>query len=152
MKQQGNLLYVIAVILIIGWAIGFIGYNASGLIHILLVIAIIAILLRIIAGNDESQYESVIEDEPAKPEQPKSVSIIEKIIVVNNRTDKEYEYVSENDLGLTWQSSGENISIKQRVEDDGELTHDVFSKQKYRAMLTGFSITKVVRKDVENKE
>jgi hypothetical protein len=48
---MGNLLYVIAVILIIGWAIGFIGYNAGGLIHILLVIAIIAVVLRIIQGR-----------------------------------------------------------------------------------------------------
>ncbi len=48
---MGNLLYILAVILIIGWAIGFIGFNAGGLIHILLVIAIIAVLLRIIQGN-----------------------------------------------------------------------------------------------------
>jgi hypothetical protein len=34
------LLYIIAVLLIIGWAIGFIGYAAGGLIHILLVIAV----------------------------------------------------------------------------------------------------------------
>lgn len=45
---MGNLLYVIAVILIIAWAIGFLGYHAGGLIHILLVIAIIAILLKVI--------------------------------------------------------------------------------------------------------
>jgi Family of unknown function (DUF5670) len=43
-----NLLYIIAVILIIGWAVGFFAYGASGLIHILLVIAIIAILLKVI--------------------------------------------------------------------------------------------------------
>jgi hypothetical protein len=48
---MGNLLYVIAVILVIGWAIGFIGYNAGGLIHILLVIALIAVILRIIQGR-----------------------------------------------------------------------------------------------------
>ena len=48
---MGNLLYVIAVILIIGWAIGFIGFNAGGIIHILLVIALIAVLLRVIRGN-----------------------------------------------------------------------------------------------------
>ena len=47
---MGNLLYLIAVILIIAWAIGFLGYHAGGLIHILLVIAIIAILLRVIRG------------------------------------------------------------------------------------------------------
>jgi hypothetical protein len=48
---MGNLLYLIAVILIIAWAIGFVGYHASGLIHILLVIAIIAVLLRVIRRN-----------------------------------------------------------------------------------------------------
>jgi hypothetical protein len=48
---MGNILYVIAVILLIAWAIGFIGFNAGGLIHILLVIAIIAVLFRIIQGR-----------------------------------------------------------------------------------------------------
>ncbi|MGZ5245681.1 MAG: lmo0937 family membrane protein [Flavitalea sp.] len=48
---MGNLLYIIAVILIIAWAIGFLGYNAGGIIHILLVIAVIAILLRLIRGS-----------------------------------------------------------------------------------------------------
>lgn len=47
---MGNILYIIAVILIIGWAIGFFAYSAGSVIHILLVLAIIAILLRII-GN-----------------------------------------------------------------------------------------------------
>lgn len=46
-----NLLYYAAVILVIIWAIGFLGYHASGIIHILLVIAIIAVLLRIIGGR-----------------------------------------------------------------------------------------------------
>ena len=45
---MGNLLYVVAVILIIAWAIGFLGYHAGGLIHILLVIAIIAVILNVI--------------------------------------------------------------------------------------------------------
>jgi len=48
---MGNLLYTFAVILIIVWAIGFIGYNAGGIIHILLVIAIIAVILRVIQGR-----------------------------------------------------------------------------------------------------
>ncbi|NWJ49964.1 MAG: lmo0937 family membrane protein [Bacteroidetes bacterium] len=48
---MGNLLYVIAVILVIAWAIGFIGYSAGGIIHVLLVIAIIAVILRVISGN-----------------------------------------------------------------------------------------------------
>jgi hypothetical protein len=47
---MGNLLYVIAVILVIAWAIGFLGYQAGGLIHLLLIIAIIAVVLRVIRG------------------------------------------------------------------------------------------------------
>ena len=47
---MGNLLYVIAVILVIAWAIGFLGYHAGGIIHILLVIALIAVLLKVIRG------------------------------------------------------------------------------------------------------
>jgi predicted ferric reductase len=48
---MGNLLYVIAVVLIIAWVIGFIGYSAGGIIHILLVIALIAIIFRVIQGK-----------------------------------------------------------------------------------------------------
>lgn len=48
---MGNLLYIIAVILILGWLIGFIGFNAGGIIHILLVIALIAVILRVIQGK-----------------------------------------------------------------------------------------------------
>jgi hypothetical protein len=48
---MSGFLYFIAVILVIVWAIGFIGYGAGWLIHILLVMAIIAILLRLIAGR-----------------------------------------------------------------------------------------------------
>jgi hypothetical protein len=48
---MGNLLYAIAVILIIAWAIGFIGFHVGGLIHILLIIAIIAVILRVIQGK-----------------------------------------------------------------------------------------------------
>lgn len=46
-----SLLYIIAVILVIGWALGFFVYSLGGLIHILLVIAVIAILLRLIGGK-----------------------------------------------------------------------------------------------------
>jgi hypothetical protein len=46
-----DLLYVIAIILIIGWALGFFYFSAGGIIHVLLVIAIIAILFRLIRGR-----------------------------------------------------------------------------------------------------
>jgi Family of unknown function (DUF5670) len=48
---MGNLLYTIAIIFIIFWAIGFFAYSAGAVIHILLVIAVIAILLRLIQGK-----------------------------------------------------------------------------------------------------
>ena len=48
---MNSLLYIIAIILIIAWLIGWLGYNAGGLIHILLVLAIISILLRLIGGR-----------------------------------------------------------------------------------------------------
>jgi len=45
------MLYLIAVILIIGWLLGFFVFSAGNLIHVLLVIAIIAIILRLIRGD-----------------------------------------------------------------------------------------------------
>jgi hypothetical protein len=49
--KMGNLLNALIVLLIIGWLIGFVGYNAGGIIHILLVIAAVVILVRIIQGR-----------------------------------------------------------------------------------------------------
>ena len=48
---MSNLLYLIAVLLIIFWALGFFMYSAGSIIHILLVIAIIAVLVRVIRGD-----------------------------------------------------------------------------------------------------
>ena len=48
---MGNLLYTIAVVLIIIWAIGFFAYSTGAIIHLLLVIAVVAVLLRIIQGD-----------------------------------------------------------------------------------------------------
>ncbi|MDQ3395188.1 MAG: lmo0937 family membrane protein [Bacteroidota bacterium] len=48
---MGSLLYLIAVVLVIAWAIGFFAYSAGGIIHILLVIAVIAIIFRLIQGR-----------------------------------------------------------------------------------------------------
>ncbi len=47
-----NLLYLVAVVLVILWVLGFFVYSAGALIHILLVIAAIAILLRLIKGKE----------------------------------------------------------------------------------------------------
>lgn len=48
---MSNLLYLVALILIIAWAIGYLGYNTGGLFHLLLVIALIAVVLRLIRGR-----------------------------------------------------------------------------------------------------
>jgi hypothetical protein len=46
-----SILYIIAVLLVIGWLIGFVGYGVGGIIHILLVIAVVVVLLNIIQGR-----------------------------------------------------------------------------------------------------
>jgi hypothetical protein len=48
---MGYLLYIIAVILIIAWAIGFIGYGTGGALHLLLVIAAIVIIVKLLQGR-----------------------------------------------------------------------------------------------------
>ena len=49
-----NILYLIAVVLVIIWAVGFIGYHAGWVIHILLVIAVVSVLLSIIKGSTKN--------------------------------------------------------------------------------------------------
>jgi hypothetical protein len=46
-----GILYIIAIILVIGWLLGVFVYSAKGLIHVLLVLAIISILIGLIRGN-----------------------------------------------------------------------------------------------------
>ncbi|MFC5623908.1 lmo0937 family membrane protein [Algoriphagus winogradskyi] len=48
---MSSLLYFIAVILVIGWLVGVFAYSAGGLIHVLLVIAVIAVIFRLISGR-----------------------------------------------------------------------------------------------------
>lgn len=48
---MGNILYTIAAILIIIWAIGYFSYNTGNLIHILLVIAVVVVIFRLMQGK-----------------------------------------------------------------------------------------------------
>jgi hypothetical protein len=48
---MGNLLYVIVVLLFIGWLLGYFVFHLGGLIHLLIVIAAIVLLVRIIRGE-----------------------------------------------------------------------------------------------------
>lgn len=47
---MGNILYLIALVLVILWLIGYLGFptQVGGIIHVLLVLAIVAVLLRVI--------------------------------------------------------------------------------------------------------
>jgi len=49
---MNSLLYIIAIILLIAWLIGFVAYSAGWVIHLLLLFAVIAILLRLIRGSE----------------------------------------------------------------------------------------------------
>jgi hypothetical protein len=48
-EKMGNILYLAAVLLVILWAVGHFAFNANSIIHVLLVIATVAVLLRIIS-------------------------------------------------------------------------------------------------------
>lgn len=51
-----SILFVLAVILIIGWLVGYFALKvASGLIHILLVVAVIAIIVSFIKGRSSAK-------------------------------------------------------------------------------------------------
>ncbi len=50
-KNPKTMLYLIAIILVIGWLLGFFSFTLYGLLKMLLVIAVIAILFRVIAGR-----------------------------------------------------------------------------------------------------
>jgi predicted ferric reductase len=51
-REETNMLYTIAVILVVLWLLGLVtSYTMGGFIHILLVVAIIVVLLRVINGR-----------------------------------------------------------------------------------------------------
>jgi hypothetical protein len=49
-----SLLYIVAVILVIGWAISVFAYSVGGLIHILVVLAILSLILGLFRGPSSS--------------------------------------------------------------------------------------------------
>ena len=54
-NNMSNLLYFIAVILIIFWLLGYFVYDLGAIIHILLVLAIISVLFRVIQGSGSTK-------------------------------------------------------------------------------------------------
>jgi len=52
MERRSDMLYTIAVILVILWLLGLVSsYTMGGFIHVLLVIAVIVIILQLISGK-----------------------------------------------------------------------------------------------------
>ena len=43
---MGNLLYLIALILAVSWAISFFAYHGGGFVHVLIVVAVAIVILR----------------------------------------------------------------------------------------------------------
>jgi hypothetical protein len=51
-KESNKMLWTIAVILVVLWALGLVtAFTASGFIHILLVLAIIVVVIRLLQGR-----------------------------------------------------------------------------------------------------
>jgi hypothetical protein len=51
MASEDSMLYTIAVVLIVLWLLGFVAHVGGGLIHLLLVIAVIVIIYRLVTGR-----------------------------------------------------------------------------------------------------
>jgi hypothetical protein len=51
-KERKNMLWTLAVILLVLWMLGMVtSYTAGGLLHVLLVVAVVVVLIRIIQGR-----------------------------------------------------------------------------------------------------
>ncbi len=55
MYTTSNTLYFIAILMGGIWATGFFIYNAGNIIHVFLIVAVIALLLRILRGKDSKE-------------------------------------------------------------------------------------------------
>ena len=49
---MSNFLYTVALVLVILWALGLFAFHIGNIIHVLLVLAVIAILFRLIKGKN----------------------------------------------------------------------------------------------------
>jgi hypothetical protein len=51
-KEEDSMLYTIAIVLIVLWALGFLAFNVGGgLIHALIVLAVILLLIQMFSGR-----------------------------------------------------------------------------------------------------
>lgn len=76
---------------------------------------------------------------------PKTWTAVTKIVVVNNRTDKEYTYESRNCYGLSWQNfngPSATLCIKQYEEETKEQ-----GKWHWIAQFSDFSMVRVEKQE-----
>jgi hypothetical protein len=50
-KKEVDMLGTILVILVVLWALGFFAFHVGGLVHVLLVIALVVVILRLLQGK-----------------------------------------------------------------------------------------------------
>jgi uncharacterized membrane protein (UPF0136 family) len=51
-EEENSMLYTIAIVLLVLWALGFLAFNVGGgLIHALIVLAVILVLFQLISGR-----------------------------------------------------------------------------------------------------
>lgn len=98
---------------------------------------------------EEPKTETV--NQEMKIEEPKETKrdVIMSLVLINNKTDKEYVIKSENDFGLSWEFVGQaNMRYQLLVINQ----HTTENKQKWRAVgrFTDFSIVKSVWETFEN--
>jgi fatty acid desaturase len=51
MKKEVHMLETILIVLVILWALGFFAFHVGGLVHILLVIALVVLIIRLLQGR-----------------------------------------------------------------------------------------------------
>lgn len=50
-EKEDSMLYTAAIVLLVLWALGFLAFHVSGLIHLLIVLAAILLLVQIFTGR-----------------------------------------------------------------------------------------------------
>lgn len=69
--------------------------------------------------GDKKKADGDVKDvvEPKEPTPPKPTQVMMGILLVNNRTDKQYPFLSKNDFGINWKIIDGNIlSVRQKFE------------------------------------
>lgn len=53
-----NILYILVILLLAIWTIGFVGYNIGGVIHLLLFFSLLGIVIKIIGKTTEIKFKN----------------------------------------------------------------------------------------------